>query len=166
MPKGGPPQDSAIALARLNVGIERRGDCLLVTSYTPQPKGYIRLLVDGSFIMAHRLVMEAKLGRNLTVSETVDHLCHNADTACPGGPGCWHRRCINDDHLEVTDAVTNWSRGRLGVSAMRRAKTHCPANHPYEPRNLRPRKDGARSCQACHRAREAGRDPLLEPTYI
>src|SRR6478609_7514118 len=56
--------------------------------------------------------------------------------------------------------------GRLGTPAQRRELTHCPHNHPYEEPNLRASKVGSRGCKACHRARQAGRDPDLEPTYL
>lgn len=143
--------------------------CELVTTIRPQPKGYIRVTVGGKGIMAHRLVMEMFLGRPLDPDETIDHTCHNlayAEGRCQGGTSCPHRRCINVEHLEVCDAVENWSRGSLGVQKMRREKTHCPHGHPYEEGNLRASKSGYRACRACHRARQSGRPLDLEPTYL
>lgn len=152
--------DRAVATA------EQRGDCLLATEWRPQPKGYIRVCVGGRYVLLHRLVVEQREGRLLTAEETVDHQCHNRDTECPGGNSCWHRRCFNSEHLAIEDAVENWRKGRLGVVAMRRAKTHCPYGHPYEEANLRTLKSGARGCKACHRAREGGRSLAAEPTYL
>lgn len=156
-------------LRRARASAIEDGDCLLVTAYRPQPHGYVRSgRVDDrrSGQLLHRLVMEEVLGRQLEPKETVDHLCHNADTACPGGHSCKHRRCINPGHLSITTAVENWRGGRQGAPAERLAKTHCPIGHPYEDGNLRANKHGWRGCKACHRARAAGRDPAVEPTYL
>jgi hypothetical protein len=135
-------------------------------------KGYVRVARS---TMLHRLVAEVKIGRPLAADETVDHTCHNRDPLCPGGNACLHRRCVNAAHLEVVDAVENWRRGQhgglskgqvVGKAALNLAKTHCPNDHPYAEKNLRANKTGARGGKACHRARAAGRDPRLEPTYI
>lgn len=144
-----------MALARLGVGLDMSTGCHLVTSYLPTAKGYIRLTVAGQNILAHRLVMEARLDRPLGVDETVDHLCHNADAECPGGNTCPHRRCVNPEHLAVTSAVENWRNGRQGAPAMWRARTHCPQGHEYTEANTKhirvgPQKQWqGRACRTC-----------------
>lgn len=44
----------------------------------------------------------------------LDHLCHNADPSCPGGPTCPHRRCVNPVHMEPVSRLENFRRGRRG----------------------------------------------------
>jgi hypothetical protein len=41
----------------------------------------------------------------------LDHLCHNADATCAGGPSCQHRRCCNPGHLEPVTHAVNSQRG-------------------------------------------------------
>jgi hypothetical protein len=168
----GPRSTAAQVIERAHATAERQGECLLVTAWKPGPGGYIRVAaVDerGGMVMLHRLVAESTLGRRLDRTEVVDHVCHNAAVKrgeCKGGDTCAHRRCANPAHLEVTDHVGNWVQGMQGAPRERRAKSHCPAGHPYEPANLVAGNGSARSCKACHRARKSGRDPRSEPTYI
>ena len=37
----------------------------------------------------------------------LDHECHNADLACPGGITCRHRRCIRPSHLREATQSEN-----------------------------------------------------------
>lgn len=71
---------------------------------------------------------------------------------------CDNRACVNPGHLFVGDAVDNtWdmlSKGRYIQPAnygadFQRAKTHCPAGHPYSGYNLR-RVSSGRQCRTCH----------------
>lgn len=161
----GPRQDASEVVARALATATPDGQCLLVTEWKPQPKGYIRAprVDERGAQMLHRLIVEQSLGRRLVATETVDHTCHNG-AGCTDGTACKHRRCANVAHMEVVDALTNWQRGTQGVVRERRERTHCPSGHPYEPGNLRA--GTARGCKACHRARQAGRDPKVEPTYL
>lgn len=163
----GPRSTAADVVERALRSAEEVDGCLIVTEWRPQPKGYVRVapVDERAGQLVHRLVMEVRLGRRLAEGETVDHTCHNG-SGCTGGPTCVHRRCINADHLEVVDAVTNWERGTQGAIRLHREKTHCPHGHPYEPANLRTSKQGYRQCKACHRARSAGRPLADEPTYL
>lgn len=84
----------------------------------------------------------------------VDHTCHNPEE-CKGGPSCIHRACINPDHLEAVTHEENSLRGRI----YNRYKTHCPAGHPYEGKNLILRKGpgygyGYRYCRECREDRK------------
>jgi hypothetical protein len=85
----------------------------------------------------------------------LDHLCHNADPLCPGGPTCPHRRCVNPWHLEPVPAVVNVQRG-----AHTRYRPACPAGHEYSPANTYINPLGRRTCRTCRqesRARYATR---------
>lgn len=131
----------------------------LITTAGWNNRGYRRTTTPTGDDYVHRIVMAEKLGRPLLPgrAETVDHACHNRDKECAAGENCPHRACVDVEHFEVLDQTENWRRGRLGVQAMRRAKTHCPQDHPYEEGNLRTLKSGARACLICHRDRERRR---------
>lgn len=154
--------------------------CLLVTEWRPQARGYVRgpRVDDRGPQMLHRLVVEVATGVRLDPEVSVDHLCHNAAAEagrCVGGEDCVHRRCANINHLDVVDPVTNWARGTrggvpkgvtVGQAALNAAKTHCVHGHPLSGKNLYIDGRGRRQCRACRRARVAGRDPKVEPTYL
>lgn len=70
------------------------------------PRGALRTF------LAHRVAYAWFVGP-LEDGLTVDHTCHNADKACPGGPSCEHRRCVNPDHLELVDGDENSRRAEI-----------------------------------------------------
>lgn len=78
----------------------------------------------------------------------LDHLCHTADPACPGG-ACCHRRCVNPDHLEPVTGRVNLHRGPTTLTSIFAAKTHCPQNHLYDDVNTYWTPDGHRQCRIC-----------------
>jgi hypothetical protein len=66
---------------------------------------------------------------------------------------CKRRDCVNVEHLEP---VTRWENiRRSDVGRVNRAKTHCPAGHPYEESNTRYDRRGSRYCLACKRRKRA-----------
>jgi hypothetical protein len=142
----------------LATAVRHENGCLIATKGSVS-RGYLKVWADGTGQWVHRLVMSQILGRPLLPgrTESVDHECHNQDKTCQGDETCVHRCCIEESHLVVRDQTENWRRGRQGVQAKRRAKTHCPRNHPYEKGNLRTLKSGARACLICHRDRERRR---------
>ncbi|HZO31102.1 MAG TPA: HNH endonuclease signature motif containing protein [Chloroflexota bacterium] len=83
----------------------------------------------------------------------LDHTCHNAASACPGGKSCLHRRCVNPAHLEPVTPLENQLRGM----ATRGRLDTCPNGHNYavvgvyvgSPTSKHP---GKRQCRACGRA--------------
>lgn len=89
---------------------------------------------------AHRYAYELSIGE-IPAGHQLDHLCRN-------------RGCVRPDHLEPVTQQENLRRGFPG--AHQRAKTHCPAGHPYEGDNLllHTRRDGgvARNCRECANA--------------
>jgi len=105
----------------------------------------------GKRLRAHRAAYKLLVGP-LADELTLDHLCHNADKTCKGGPKCPHRRCVRPDHTEPASSTLNTKRGRVGIN--QREKTHCPKGHPYNDANtwnskLRP----SRQCRVCGRER-------------
>ncbi len=60
---------------------------------------------------AHQIAYERAYGP-VPAGKTVDHLCHNADENCPGGP-CKHRRCVNPEHLKAKPHRQNVEGGRV-----------------------------------------------------
>ena len=65
----------------------------------------------GGKIYAHRYAYERGVGP-IPDGLTIDHICHNNDTSCPGGSTCPHRRCINPAHLEPATMQVQVRRGR------------------------------------------------------
>jgi hypothetical protein len=70
------------------------------------PRGHLRTH------LAHRLAHHWFIGP-IPEGMTVDHLCHNADKTCPGGPNCPHRRCVNQAHLEAVTRQENERRADI-----------------------------------------------------
>lgn len=108
-------------------------------------------------VLAHR-AFYVEFVREIPAGLTVDHLCHNADLDCEGGPTCRHRRCVNPAHLEAVPQRIN--SGRAGMSR----RTHCPRRHEYTPENTRT-VNGSRFCRACQRdssraAKQKQRGPM------
>lgn len=115
--------------------------------------GYFSARVDGDRVsrLAHRVAWQLTHGP-IPDDLGIDHLCHNADLACLGGPDCLHRRCVNPAHLEpVTAAVNNRRASRPRPNNAYRVRTACPHGHPYDEINTRWYRD-RRYCKACQRA--------------
>lgn len=74
------------------------------------PYGYGATKLGEQAIHAHRLIYQL-LNGPIPAGYHVDHLCHNADSACVGGIACPHRRCVNPRHLEAVPAGVNTLRG-------------------------------------------------------
>jgi HNH endonuclease len=99
---------------------------------------------------AHRVAYELSIGL-LPKQLVIDHRCHNADKACPGGRSCLHRRCVRPDHLEPTDNISNILRG-VSPPALNRLKTSCANGHEFTPDNTMERARGWRGCRTCQQA--------------
>ncbi|QOR55394.1 MAG: hypothetical protein SHS37scaffold145_45 [Phage 71_18] len=111
--------------------------------------GTVTMTVDGKRQRtgAHRLAWFLAYGE--WPPDQLDHTCHTADQACPGGP-CAHRACTTVEHLESVTGAENTRRGRGHGS-----ETHCPAGHAYDEANTYVY--GARTmraCRTCHRDRQ------------
>jgi HNH endonuclease len=88
--------------------------------------------------MAHRVVYETLVGP-IPDGLVIDHLCRNP-------------RCVRPDHMEPVTNQVNVLRG-IGITALRKQKTHCPAGHAYSLENTRYSKEGKRNCRTCARDR-------------
>lgn len=97
--------------------------------------GYVRH--EGRPQPAYRVAYELTIGP-VPAGLELDHLCRNTS-------------CCNPGHLEAVTHAENVRRGEGG--AFWRAKTHCPAGHPYDSANTMRWADGGRHCRACHNAR-------------
>lgn len=82
-------------------------------------EGYAQMRVDGVLTMAHRFAYEYLIGP-IPDGLEVDHLCHNSDPDCPGGP-CVHRLCVNPLHLEAVTPKQNTQRRKFNGGGKRRA---------------------------------------------
>ena len=96
---------------RLWSQVQADGDCWLFTGAT-LANGYAQIGKSGQ---VHRVAYRSMVG-DLPDELDLDHLCHNADLDCPGGPTCRHRRCVNPDHLDPVPRSVNahrrWERER------------------------------------------------------
>jgi hypothetical protein len=121
--------------------------------------GYGILYVgDLRYELVHRLAYKEQIGP-IPVGLTVDHVCHNRDLTCAGGPTCIHRRCMRGDHFEAVTSVENVRRGRGNLDHLRRlalakqARTTCRRGHPWSA-NTYTRPNGRRLCRVCVAIRE------------
>lgn len=137
-------------LAALHVALEELtslpSDCVVWTG-TIDRYGYGRF-GDRN---AHRVVFQTLVGP-VPPGLQLDHLCHDP-AACPGGPSCPHRRCVNPDHLQVTTHRENSLRGN-SPAAQNARQTSCLSGHDFTPENTR-FAQGRRFCRACDRRRQA-----------
>lgn len=133
------------------VDVRGPDECWLWTAGTSQ-EGYGQCRF-GKMCAAHRVAYVLLVGP-IPEGLQLDHVCHNIDLSCAGGPTCPHRRCVNPAHLEPVTGLVNYYRGRTSPN-----KTHCPQGHPYAGDNLH--MDGnERVCLTCRRA--AGRRHLAK----
>lgn len=114
--------------------------------------GYARMSVNGKERYVHRLAYELAHG-SIPDGLDVDHVCHNLDEACPGGP-CIHRRCCNPSHLRIATRSENLRAGRATRGRKVEPKTHCKWGHLFDEQNTWIRPDGGRMCKACNNRRQ------------
>jgi hypothetical protein len=135
-----------------------------------QVEGYGIFGVDRTSVLAHRWGYLALVG-SIPDDLPLDHVCHNQDRSCFGGPTCRHRRCVNPAHLEPVVPVVNTRRSIESVGHYNARKTHCPQGHEYTPENTLLFGPGYRQCRQCGRDRQKGRkrvrvyDPVKQSEY-
>lgn len=130
------------------------GGCYLWTA-TKGRSGYGHINWNGAVREAHRAVYTILISDPGKLE--LDHLCHNADLACPGGR-CSHRLCVRIGHLRPGSHRENVLAGRTFV-ADEAKRTHCPRNHPYDEVNTFYERSGTRKCRTCRRAYDLARAP-------
>jgi hypothetical protein len=74
--------------------------CYICTSHVKDPRGYIKICVNGRLQYIHRYIFE-QCFRPLESWEQVDHTCDRVD-------------CINPDHLKIYDYKKNFTKLPLG----------------------------------------------------
>lgn len=114
--------------------------CWLWTGATTRRvNGYGRFSVAGRLTLAHRFAFE-HAREPIPDGLELDHLCRTPP-------------CVNPWHLEPVTRSVNIRRGTAIEKsiALQRAKTHCPAGHPYTDGNtyIVPGSNAHRQCRAC-----------------
>lgn len=105
------------------------GPCLLFTG-ADNGNGYGQFRHKDKNGYAHRYAWE-RVNGPIPDGLTVDHLCRV-------------RRCVNVEHMELTDGVDNYLRGVA-------TRTHCRNGHEYTPENTlsKPGRPESRYCKIC-----------------
>lgn len=136
----------------LSWGFDLRGDCL-ISRATRNKAGYRVVAVSKKLSYAHRVTYLQWKGE-MPKGFVTDHECHNRDAAlglCKGGDSCWHRSCVNPDHLV---AKTSGNNSRSSSLVRGRTKTHCKRGHEYTEDSVYWPKNGApRQCKQCKNLR-------------
>jgi hypothetical protein len=128
-------------------------ECWPWTGQTSKGHGVFRVNTQRR-VTAQRFAYELHVGP-IPDGLDIDHMCHNADASCAGGPNCPHRRCVNPAHLKPATRRDNTLRGR-SFAAVEAAKTHCPSGHPLSGDNLYEWR-GTRHCRSCRRLNNRNR---------
>jgi HNH endonuclease len=89
---------------------------------------------------AHRVGYELVVGP-IPEGLELDHLCR-------------YHSCVNPLHLQPVTHKVNMRRGVWTAPKFQRAKTHCPAGHPYSGDNLYINPRGSRVCRTCARIKQ------------
>jgi hypothetical protein len=136
-------------------GVKRREECLLYKGPIAS-NGYGKIYFRGKHLSSHR-VSYSKWKGDISPGAVVDHECHNEAQKrgeCPGGKSCWHRACVNPEHLR---AVSHRENVNSGAKPRGPRRTHCPRNHEYTEDNtnvyINRRGCMQRSCLTCERDR-------------
>lgn len=109
--------------------------------------GYGRFRIGPKTWRSHRVSYLIANG-SIDSAHTIDHVCHNLDLSCNGGPTCQHRKCVNPNHLEQKDDRSNILGSIYTVASINSRKTKCPRGHTYDLFSK-----GRRYCRICMRAR-------------
>jgi hypothetical protein len=111
-------------------------------------RGYGAFDVDGKRVSAHRWSYEHFVGP-IPPGMHLDHFV------------CERAACVNPAHLRPVSPRENTLRSD-GPAARNRAKTHCPAGHPYDEANTYMHPRGIRCCRACSAERHKRRNERLK----
>ena len=133
-----------------NVDYDLEGDGCWTWTGGLDSQGYGMACIHGESVRAHRVALRLVDDLPPGAGLVADHVCHNRDLSCAGGPSCPHRRCVRPDHLALVTRDVNGRTGRGG--AAQAARTQCPAGHAYDGSNLRINSRGHRVCRVCEAA--------------
>jgi len=117
------------------------GNCWIwAKAYRDKDDYGLFVLSEGRTIRAHRWSYCRANGIDFDsfTGEVLDHLCRN-------------HPCVRPDHLEHVTAKVNAERSAAGEA------TACWRGHEFTPENTRIKKNGTRSCKACHAIEERER---------
>lgn len=126
--------------------VTKSDGCWPWTGYR-SPEGYGEIIVHSKKLGAHVFAYQLLVGA-IPPGQVIDHTCHNADPACPGGSGCLHRGCVNPAHLEPVSIRDNILRGK-SASAVNARRTACQRGHPFDGSNTYQREGVGRECREC-----------------
>lgn len=117
--------------------VDADGDCWVWQGGTS--KGYgvfrIRTKTPKAQTYSHRFIWELLVGP-IPAGKQIDHLCRNT-------------LCVNPDHLEAVDPLTNMRRGFGPVSQRSRLRPTCANGHERTPEIVRVLPSGALVCRLC-----------------
>jgi hypothetical protein len=121
------------------------GDCWVWTRFCDEDGYGLFVIVTGWTVRAHRWSFCRANGYDFEKfkGEVLDHRCKN-------------RACVRPDHLEHVTAKVNAERSYAAE------QTHCLRGHEYTTANTRIKRNGTRSCKACHREDERARRARLK----
>jgi hypothetical protein len=125
--------------------VNKTETCWLWTGCTtrPIPLGYGRIRIGHKFVVAHRYAW-MQVNGPIPEGLELDHLCKV-------------RHCVNPDHLEPVDHLTNVRRGERGlvINEMRdyEPMMECHEGHRMVGDNIYVRPDGYVQCRECNRRR-------------
>jgi hypothetical protein len=107
--------------------VDENVGCWLWTGHRDEG-GYGRVTKGFETVYVHRVVWKALRGQ---LPPVLHHVCPN-------------KACCNPDHCEPRTR-------QMHGGERERAKTHCPAGHPYSGANLYWNRKGGRQCRICNR---------------
>ena len=120
--------------------------------------GYGRFYRDGKRLLAHRQTYIDAHGP-IGDDTIVDHLCHNADPTCPGGPTCKHHACIEITHLNLIEPTKELTANQINLLRhyeSREQRTLCANGHDLAANGVKGRKGRKGTvCLECERQRTA-----------
>ena len=88
--------------------------CWEFTGCINKANGYGSISYRSKQMTAHRAFYLFYKGQ-IPEKYVIDHLCHKANSNCPGGKLCQHRRCVNPNHLEAITVGENVHRGQKSI---------------------------------------------------
>ena len=146
------------AKERLYIGAIYREDGCISFRPSYRADGYAKFYTGSHQVGAHLASWELENGP-IPDGYVVDHLCHDPKI-CVGGASCFHRECINPEHLKAVTRSQNSSGNRNSRSW--HLKEVCVNKHELTEENLYIYPNGNRQCRECRRQYRRERAKLPE----